>query len=74
MLKKIRKDREMSQGTLAKQSGVSLRTIQHYEQGTRDINGASLATLCRMSIALRCRISEILSDQELIALTKKTEL
>lgn len=74
MLKKIRKDRDMSQGALAKQSGVSVRTIQHYEQGARDINGASLSTLCLLSIALHCKISEILTDNELIALTKKAEL
>ena len=74
MLKKIRNARQMSQGALARESGVNVRMIQHYEQGSRDINGASLSTLCLLSIALHCKISEILTDNELIALTKKAEL
>lgn len=74
MLKNIREDRSITQQKLSDTTGISVRTIQHYEQGERNINGASLETLCRLSIALRCKISEILSDKDLIALTKKAEL
>ena len=74
MLKNIREKNRLSQHDLSVKSGVNVRTIQHYEQGERNINGASLETLCRLSIALRCKISDILSDKDLIALTKKAEL
>ena len=74
MLKNIREKNRLSQHDLSVKSGVNVRTIQHYEQRERNINGASLETLCRLSIALRCKISEILSDKDLIALTKKAEL
>ena len=66
-LKKIRTERQLSRQQLAKISGVNVRTIDSYEDGTRDINGAKLMTLFRLSDALDCRISDILTDKELIA-------
>lgn len=66
MLKEIRTSKGLSQSKLAERSGVNLRTLQQYEQGTRDINGASLASLTDLCIALECGLTEILTDQELI--------
>lgn len=49
----------MSQSELAKASGVSLRSIQMYEQKQNDINKAQYNRLCAIAKALNCRISDI---------------
>ena len=36
-LKRIRKERGLSQSRLAEASGVNVRMIQHYEQGVKDM-------------------------------------
>lgn len=59
-LKKIREFREMTQAELADKSGVSIRMIQHYEQGTKDIRKSNVMTVLRLSEALYCDIKEIL--------------
>lgn len=66
MLKKIRESKGFSQSQLATACGFSVRTLQCYEQGSRDINGASLSTLVSMALTLECKLSDILSDQELV--------
>lgn len=67
MLQEMRKKRGLSQSELAAASGVKFRTLQAYEGGINDINKASLATLCNLAIALNCKITDILTDKELIA-------
>ena len=64
----------MSQGQLAKASGVNVRMIQFYEQGRKDINGARLGTLLQLSAALGCTVSDLLTDPELIEQLKKHPL
>lgn len=61
MLSDIRKQKGLSQSQLAKASGVSVRTIQHYEQGDRDINLASSQTILKMSKVLNCEPGELLT-------------
>ena len=51
-LKRIRTAYGCTQAELAKRSGVSLRSIQMYEQRNKDINKASAETLLRLSRAL----------------------
>ena len=46
-LQTIRKQCGLSQAQLAKASGVSLRMIQLYEQGQRDIRKAEAGNDCR---------------------------
>lgn len=64
----------MSQGQLAKASGVNVRMIQFYEQGRKDINGARLGTLLQLSAVLDCSVSDLLTDPALIDLLKKHPL
>lgn len=59
-LKKKREDKKLSQRELAELSGVSLRMIQYYEQGVKDINKAHAMTVYKMSKALECDIWDIL--------------
>lgn len=51
----------MSQSDLAKASGVNVRIIQHYEQGFRNINKASVETVLKLADALECDIRKILN-------------
>lgn len=65
-LQEKRKEKGLSQSQLAKKAGVKFRMLQHYEQGSKDINGAKLNTLLNLAIALECKISDIVTDPELI--------
>lgn len=49
-----------SQSELARRSGVSIRMVQKYEQGDRDINRASAETVLALSKALMCEMKDIL--------------
>lgn len=52
----------MSQSQLAAAAGISVRILQDYERGARDINGAKLATLLKICNALECSLRDILTD------------
>lgn len=64
-LKNIRTASGLSQSQLAERSGVSLRMIQYYEQGYKDINKASIDTAFRLAVALKCRIEDLLEKDRL---------
>ena len=59
-LKRIREASGLSQSELAKKSGVSLRSIQMYEQRNNDIDKAQGHTLYKLSIAMGCDIEDLL--------------
>ncbi len=71
MLKEIRQSRGLSQSQLAEKSGLTVRTLQHYEQGSRSIDGAKLNTLIDLATALNCSVSDILISEELKEKCKK---
>lgn len=58
-LKRIRTIYGCSQSELAKKSGVSLRSIQMYEQRNKDINKASVETVYRIAKVLGCTIEDL---------------
>lgn len=74
MLQEIRKEKGLSQKKLGELSNVNYRTIQFYEQGLKDINGARLKTLLDLSIVLDCKVSQLLTDEELKEKCKKARL
>ena len=47
-LKELRKEKGMSQITLAKELGVSYRTLQYWENGESNIKPVHLKTLCEI--------------------------
>lgn len=51
-LKETREARGLSQGQLAKQAGVDVRSIQAYEQGLRDLSKASVKTVIALAKVL----------------------
>ena len=59
-LKRIRSAYGCTQAELARRSGVSLRSIQMYEQRNKDINKASAETLYRISKVLGTNIEALL--------------
>ena len=61
-LKRIRMSKGYSQKRLAEQSGVSLRSIQMYEQRQKDINKAQSDSLFRLSKVLGCTMEDLLEN------------
>ena len=59
-LKRIRNAYGCTQAELAKRSGVTLRSIQMYEQRNKDINKASADALYRISKVLGCSMESLL--------------
>lgn len=55
-----RKQKGLSQSQLAKASGVSIRTIQLFEQGRNNINNAQYNHLNAIAKVLDCTISDLL--------------
>ena len=69
-LKAVRVASGMPQRELADRSDLNVRTLQHYEQGSKLIDGARLDTILRLCIALNCDIPDILESNELAELYK----
>ena len=63
-LKKWRAIRNMTQKELADRAGISLRTLQDYEQGRKSINGAAALTVCKLADELVCEPFELLEDED----------
>ena len=59
-LKRIRSTYGCTQAELAKRSGVTLRSIQMYEQRNKDINKTSADALYRISRVLGCSMESLL--------------
>ncbi len=62
-LKRLRTAYGCSQSELAKLSGVSLRSIQMYEQRNKDINNASASALNAIAKVLGCSIEDLLEQK-----------
>ena len=59
-LKTLRKKRKLTQEQLAILSGVNIRTIRSYEQGTSDLAKAQGETLLMLAKALNCSVEDLL--------------
>lgn len=56
-----RKAAGFSQSQLAARvEGMTVRTLQHYEQGSLDINRAAALIVWRLAVALGCDVVDIL--------------
>ena len=60
-LKAMREIKGLSQSELSAKSGVTLRNIQAYEIGYRDINKASVESVLKLAEALGCDITDIIN-------------
>lgn len=59
-LKRRREAVGMSQSQLANEAGVSLRSVQMYEQRNKDVNKAQAITLAKIARVLGCDIEDLL--------------
>ena len=59
-----RKSSALTQRELSEKSGLNLRTIQQYERRFKDINKAAGSSLRALSLALSCRIEDLLEYEE----------
>ncbi|MGN1385901.1 MAG: helix-turn-helix domain-containing protein [Bacillus sp. (in: firmicutes)] len=73
-LQELRQTKRLSQSQLAKAADVNVRTLQHYEQGLRDINSANIKTLISLSTILECKVIDILDDLKLIEVIKNASI
>ncbi|MBQ4650404.1 MAG: helix-turn-helix transcriptional regulator [Firmicutes bacterium] len=64
-LKRIRHLYGCTQAELAERSGVSLRSIQMYEQRNKNINKASADTVYRLAKVLGCPIEDLLERENI---------
>lgn len=55
-----RKAAGLSQSQLAAKVPMSIRTLQHFEAGTLDINKAAAITVWRLAVALECQVEDLL--------------
>ena len=59
-LKRLRQERKLTQEQLAVLSGVNVRSIRSYEQGSNDISKAQVETLMMLAKTLNCTVEELL--------------
>jgi DNA-binding transcriptional regulator YiaG len=64
-LRRIRTAYGCTQAELSKRSGVSIRSIQMYEQRNKDINKASAATLYRLTKVLGCTMEDLIETSQI---------
>ena len=58
-LKEIRIKKGISQKELSEKTGISLKAISSYEQGSRDLIKASFENIIKISKALKCDIFDL---------------
>lgn len=63
-LKQHREAAGITQKQLAEKTQMSLRTIQHLEQGTRDLNKAQAFTVWSIAKALNCKMEDLIEAGE----------
>lgn len=61
-LQTMRKHSGLSQKQLADKSGISLRSIQQYEQRAKDINKAAVDSVLALAKVLGCRVEDLIES------------
>lgn len=70
-LKEKRQAAGLTQSQLAEKTGINVRTLQHYEQGSKIFDHAHIDTILKICIALNCKLEEIIDNEEYVELIKK---
>ena len=70
-LKEMRQVAGLSQRQLAEKAGINVRTLQHYEQGSKLFDHARIDTILKVCLALNCKLDDIIENQEYIDLMKR---
>lgn len=56
----LRNEKGLSQSKLSEITGISIKTIQMYEQGHREISNARIDILLKFCIALDCKLEQLI--------------
>ena len=72
-LKEIRMSKGLSQSKLADLAGINVRTLQHYEQGSKDFDHAKIETIFSICNVLGCKLSDIITDKNYVKTIEKYE-
>lgn len=72
-LKEMRQKANLTQLQLAEKTELNVRTIQHYEQGSKIFDHARLDTILRICIALECKMSDVIENDDYVALINEYE-
>lgn len=72
-LKQMRQAANLSQSQLAEKANMNVRTLQHYEQGSKVFDHARIDTILRVCLALNCKLEDIIENQEYLNLIKRYE-
>lgn len=67
-LQEVRKEKNLTQWELSLESMIPIGTIQKYESGQADIDGAKLKTLLILCKVLNCNIQDIIEDEQTLEL------
>lgn len=70
-LKEKRQAAGLSQSQLAEKTGLNVRTIQHYEQGSKDFDHARIDTILKVCLVLNCTLQDVIENPEYIKLLQK---
>ena len=70
-LKKLRQIVGLSQSQLAEKAEISIRTLQHYEQGSKNFDHARIDTILKVCLVLNCTLEDIIENQEYLKILKK---
>jgi len=70
-LKEKRVEAGFSQSQLAEKTGLNVRTIQHYEQGSKIFDHARIDTILKICVALNCKLEDVIENSEYVDLIKK---
>ena len=67
----MRQSRGLSQSQLAEKTGINVRTIQHYEQGSKNFDHARIDTILKCCIALNCKLEDLIENEDYVELIDK---
>lgn len=67
----MRQAADLSQSQLAEKTGINVRTLQHYEQGSKNFDHARIDTILKVCLALNCKLEDIVENQEYIDLIRR---
>lgn len=70
-LKEMREKKGLSQQDVADATGLSVRSIQHYEQGTLSLDSTRIDKIFALALVLDCDVEDILTDPKTIRLIRE---
>lgn len=62
-LKHYREKAKLSQSQLAEKAGISVRTLQDYEQGHKPLEGARAITVLTLARILSCTVEDLIDPK-----------